>query len=98
MLIFSLAACGNNQQAQNTTEPTSSNSASEVSTEPETTETPAVESSGTEEETPESTGGKTLVVYYSASGNTKETANYIARATGVICLNWSQGKVTATPT
>lgn len=82
MLVFSLAACGNNQQAQNTTEPTSSDSASEVSTEPETTETPDAESSGTEEETPESTGGKTLVVYYSASGNTEETANYIAGATG----------------
>lgn len=82
MLAFSLAACGNNQQAQNTTEPASSDSADEVSTEPETTETQAVESSGTEEETPESTGGKTLVVYYSASGNTEEAANYIAGATG----------------
>lgn len=82
MLVFSLAACGNNQQAQNTTEPTSSDSASEVSTEPETTETPAAESSGTEEETLESTGGKTLVVYYSASGNTEEVANYIAGAMG----------------
>lgn len=82
MLAFSLAACGNNQQAQNTTEPTSSDSANEVSTEPETTETPAAESSGTEEETTESTGSKTLVVYYSASGNTEETANYIAGAKG----------------
>lgn len=82
MLAFSLAACGNNQQAQNTTESTSSDSANEVSTEPEITETPAAESSGTEEETTESTGSKTLVVYYSASGNTEETANYIAGATG----------------
>lgn len=82
MLAFSLAACGNSQQAQNTTEPTSSDSANEVSTEPETTETPAAESSGTEEGTTESTGSKTLVVYYSASGNTEETANYIAGATG----------------
>lgn len=82
MLVFSLAACGNNQQAKNTTEPTSSDSASEVSTEPEAAETPAAESSGTEEETPESTGGKTLVVYYSASGNTEEVANYIAGAMG----------------
>lgn len=30
----------------------------------------------------ESTGGKTLIVYYSASGNTEEVANYIASATG----------------
>lgn len=80
MLVFSLAACGNKQQAQNTTESISSDSAGEVSAEPETTETPAAESSETEEETPESTGGKTLVVYYSASGNTEEAANYIAGA------------------
>lgn len=78
MLVFSLAACGNNQQAQNITESTSSDSASELSAEPETTEIPAAEFSETEEETPESTGGKTLVVYYSASGNTEEAANYIA--------------------
>ena len=30
----------------------------------------------------ENTGGKTLVVYYSASGNTEEAAGYIAAATG----------------
>lgn len=82
MLVFSLASCGNNQQAQNITEPTSSDSASEVPTEPETTKTPNVESSDTEDKTPKSTGGKTLVVYYSASGKTEEAANYIAGATG----------------
>lgn len=31
---------------------------------------------------PNETGGKTLVVYYSATGNTKEAAEYIAAATG----------------
>ncbi len=31
---------------------------------------------------PETTGGKTLVVYFSATGNTEEAANYIAAATG----------------
>lgn len=31
---------------------------------------------------PENTGGKTLVVYYSASGNTEEVAKTIAAATG----------------
>lgn len=33
-------------------------------------------------ENPGSTQGKTLVVYYSATGNTEEAANYIAAATG----------------
>lgn len=80
MLVFCLTACGNNQQAQNTTESNSSDSAGEVSAEPATTEIPTAESSETEEETPESTDGKTLVVYYSASGNTEEAANYIAGA------------------
>lgn len=34
----------------------------------------------------ESTEGKTLVVYYSATGNTKEAAGYIAAATGADTL------------
>lgn len=40
-----------------------------------TSDTENVEDSG-------NMGGKTLVVYYSASGNTEEVANYIATATG----------------
>lgn len=50
-----------------------SNSEATAGTQEEGTETSA--------ETPEVSGGKTLVVYYSASGNTEEVANYIASAT-----------------
>lgn len=53
MLVFSLAACGNNPQAA---------------------ETEAADT--------ESTGGKTLVVYYSASGNTENVSNVIAKTLG----------------
>lgn len=56
LLVSSLAACGNNQQA--------GGSALELDT-------------GVE-----SMGAKTLIVYYSASGNTKEVANHIASVTG----------------
>lgn len=38
------------------------------------------EGAETSTEMPEISGGKTLVVYYSASGNTKEVADYIASA------------------
>lgn len=38
------------------------------------------EGAETSDETPEASGGKTLVVYYSASGNTKEVADYIVSA------------------
>lgn len=34
--------------------------------------------------------GKTLVVYYSATGNTEAVANYIADAQEEIYLNWSR--------
>lgn len=40
----------------------------------------ANDSSDTESETTKSTGSKALVVYYSATGNTEEAANYIAGA------------------
>lgn len=39
------------------------------------------ESETSTEKTEETEGGKTLVVYYSATGNTEEAANYIASAT-----------------
>ena len=85
ILAFSLAACGSNGQTQSNTESASSDSVSEVTTEPETkepevTETPSAETPDTEETPAENTDGKTLVVYYSASGNTEEVANYIAEA------------------
>lgn len=74
MLVFSLAACGNNPQAAET-EPATSTSVSEETQEPETSEE-------TEAADTESTGGKTLVVYYSASGNTENVSNVIAKTLG----------------
>lgn len=56
----------------------------------ETTEAPTEEAAGTSTETPaedpKSTEGKTLVVYFSATGNTEEAANYIVAATGADML------------
>lgn len=80
ILIFSLAACGNSGQSS---ENTSAQSQELIATSDSETssileETP-VPSKQVEEN--ESTGGKTLVVYYSATGNTKEAANLIAEAT-----------------
>lgn len=74
MLVFSLAACGNNPQAAET-EPATSTPVSEETQEPETSEE-------TEAADTESTGGKTLVVYYSASGNTENVSKVIAKTLG----------------
>lgn len=74
MLVLSLAACGNNPQAAET-EPATSTPVSEETQEPETSEE-------TEAADTESTGGKTLVVYYSASGNTENVSNVIAKTLG----------------
>lgn len=90
LLGFSLVACGNNQQTKDTTPEPSSEPVSETMPEPEKTEQPSETPSASQAENAdntgdtdvESTGGKTLVVYYSASGNTEEVANYIASATG----------------
>lgn len=97
MLVFSLTACGNNRQAQNTTtEPASEETTSEAASESETSEEAASEEaseseiseetaaklSDTAAEETESTGGKTLVVYYSATGSTENVATVIADAAG----------------
>lgn len=83
MLLFGLTACGSNPQTQNntsapstetvandTSEAVSSEETAEPSTEPET-----------EAESESAGSGKVLVVYYSATGNTEDAANYIAAAT-----------------
>lgn len=58
MLVFCLAACGNNSQIQNTTEPDASDSSREVNTESETSEPTTADSSDEEPETTESTGSR----------------------------------------
>lgn len=71
IFLFSLAACGGTNASQTTTAAkTDSDSSSESKT-----DAPASKSQ-------QSNSKKTLVVYYSASGNTKRVAEDIAAATG----------------
>ena len=70
LLVFSLAACGNNQQAKDTTPESSSEPVSDTTSEPEETEQPSETPSDSQAENEdnvgdtdaESTGGKTLIV------------------------------------
>ena len=75
VLVLSLAACGSaNKPASSTTRPETS----------APTEQPESSSTAPEESEPETQPetGKTLVVYYSASGNTERVAKDIAEAAG----------------
>ena len=75
VLVLSLAACGSaNKPASSTTQPETS----APTEQPESSSTAPAES---EPETQPKTG-KTLVVYYSASGNTERVARDIAEAAG----------------
>ena len=78
VLALSLAACGSaNKPASSTTQPETSVPTEQPTTEPsESSSTAPAES---EPETQPETG-KTLVVYYSASGNTERVAKDIAEA------------------
>lgn len=68
-MVLSLAACGNSSSNETNAAPESAEPA-------ESTEEPSSQ--------PETEGevGETLVVYYSATGNTEQVANYIADITG----------------
>ncbi len=80
VLVLSLAACGSaNKPASSTTQPETSAPTEQPTTAP--TESASTASSETEPETQPATG-KTLVVYYSASGNTERVAKDIAEAAG----------------
>ena len=80
ILIFAFAACSNNAKNENETLLSVTENQS-VSTEP------------TSENI--SSAGKTLVVYFSASGNTENAANYIAKATnGDVFLFFSKNAYT----
>ena len=80
VLVLSLAACGSaNKHASSTTQPETSAPTEQPTTGPsESSSTAPAES---EPETQPETG-KTLVVYYSASGNTERVAKDIAEAAG----------------
>ena len=80
VLVLSLAACGSaSKPASSTTQPETSAPTEQPATEPSesSSTTPAESEPGTQPET-----GKTLVVYYSASGNTERGAKDIAEAAG----------------
>lgn len=83
-LVLSLAACGRESGQGDAVQPSQTQSGGTATVNP-------VEPSGSQSETPsetpggmnpeESAGGKTLVVYYSATNNTEAIAGYIAAAT-----------------
>lgn len=76
-MIFSLAACSSSSNSSSTSESSSSSASSESAL--------SEDSSSSAEETAtvsSSEVGKTLVVYYSASGNTARVANNIAESAG----------------
>lgn len=88
LLVFSLAACGNTQQAEETESTANSETivddvisdAEEESSE-EVTDADDDTSENAEEDA-EAEGSKVLVVYYSATGSTEAVAETIADATG----------------
>lgn len=80
LMITSLAACGSNEtNTPAPSEPESSQTESAPTSESQSTQDSTMESKASQEE---SVTGKTLVVYFSATGNTESAANYIAQATG----------------
>lgn len=92
-MIFALTACGSNGSTNSTTDTQSGSESTAPATETPTeapTEVPTEASAEITTEEPsedtESAEGKTLVVYYSATGNTEEAADYIAAATGADTL------------
>lgn len=84
MLVLGLASCGStNKPVSSTTQPETSAPTEQPAT--ESSENSSGDSVETEQETQPETQpetGKTLVVYYSASGNTKRVAEDIAEAAG----------------
>ena len=92
-MVFSFAACsGQNREssssgssAEESAQPDNSSKPAEQPSEPSDTASSETlsETSGAESVQPTGTsGGKTLVVYYSATNNTEAVAGYIADATG----------------
>ena len=80
VLVLSLAACGSaNKPASSTTQPETSAPTEQPAT--ESSESSSTAPAESEPETQPETG-KTLVVYYSASGNTERVAKDIAEAAG----------------
>lgn len=87
-LILGLTACGTgNANNTSSSAPTETPAASEPETTPESDAAISEAESETSTEEPvQPTGGKTLVVYFSATGNTEEVANHIVAITGADVL------------
>lgn len=85
-MVLSLAACGNSSSNETSASETSDSAASSETQEPSAAPESTEPAESTEEPSsqPETEGeaGGTLVVYYSATGNTEQVANYIADITG----------------
>ena len=93
-MVLSLAACGTQEsapssQASSTPVQPESSTQPEESSQPEqpppsieSSESSVTEPESTEESTPEETGGKTLVAYFSCTGTTKGVAETIATTLG----------------
>lgn len=94
VMLLSLAACGGSENSSSQTSSSAAESASESSisepsssSESETSSQVSSEATASSEVsseavTEDAAGSNVLVVYYSATGNTEEAANYIAQATG----------------
>ena len=81
LMIFTLTACGSQSSGNESADTQSVSENTETSAEA-STEATTEASEEVSAEVSETTGGKTLVVYYSATGNTEEAASYIAAAAG----------------
>lgn len=83
-LAFDLVACGSgNSDSTSNSGPTETQTTSEPETTLESDSiSPDEESEALTEEPTETEGKKTLVVYFSATGNTEEVANHIVSITG----------------
>ena len=79
-LVFGLVACGSTNKSASSATQTESSAPTEQASN-EASESSVAASTETEPETQPETG-KTLVVYYSASGNTRRVAEDIAEAAG----------------
>ncbi|MGN0172116.1 MAG: flavodoxin, partial [Acutalibacteraceae bacterium] len=80
-LVFAFTACGDQNANHSDSNTDASNTLQTDSAHTEQS-TSASLSDASSAPSDELSGGKTLIVYYSATGNTKEAAEYIALATG----------------
>ena len=81
-MALSLAACGNTTSSTNESSTPESSVPPASSEASDTSSTAASQEPASQEETEVEAGGNTLVVYFSATGNTEQAATYIADITG----------------